>query len=244
MIDRAKTGRIVSIVSDSYDYFNAVETLYGGAFRDDIIEAGKNGGRIVIRPDSGDPVDVVVRTLKILEAKFGTTVNSKGYKVLPPYIRVLQGDGIDLASMDAILSAVKAEGFSVENIVCGMGGGLLQKPNRDDLNFAQKASAARIKGVWYDVYKDPATADPSFVKRSKRGRLSTVFDGVAFKTIRTADLKADQRDAMVAVFRNGAVLSRTDLVTVRSLAEQTARVFMRPPGTSKAAKKSPKVANG
>lgn len=229
LIDRAKSGRIVSIVSDSYDYFNAVEKLYGEQFRDDIIEAGKNGGRVVIRPDSGDPVQVVVRTLQILEDKFGVSVNAKGYKVLPPYIRVLQGDGIDLDSMNTLLGAVKAAGYSVENVVCGMGGGLLQKPTRDDLNFAQKASAARIKGEWYDVYKDPATADPNFVKRSKRGRLSTVFDGAAFKTIRTADLKPHEKDAMVPVFRNGVVLATTDLAAVRALAEKTAAIFVNPP---------------
>lgn len=229
LIDRAKTGRIVSIVSDSYDYFHAVEKLYGERFRDDIIEAGKNGGRVVIRPDSGDPVEVVIRTLQILEQKFGVTVNTKGYKVLPPCIRILQGDGIDLTSMHTLLGAVRDAGYSVENIVCGMGGGLLQKPTRDDLNFAQKASAACINGKWHDVYKDPITADLNFVKRSKRGRLSTVFDGVAYKTVRTADLKPHEKDAMVAVFRNGDVLLKTDLDSMRVMAEKTAKIFINRP---------------
>lgn len=237
LIDRAKTGRIVSIVSDSYDYFRAVEELYGTRFRDDMIEVGKNGGRVVIRPDSGDPVDVVVRTLQILERKFGVVVNGKGYKVLPPFVRVLQGDGIDLASMHGLLEGVKAAGFSVENVVCGMGGGLLQKPTRDDLNFAQKASAARIKGEWYDVYKDPATADAQFVKKSKRGRLSTVFDGVAYRTIRTADLAPGERDAMAVIFRDGQVMARTDLATVRATAEKTAEIFRSRPSL-----KTPKAA--
>lgn len=232
LIDRAKTGRIVSIVSDSYDYFKTVEMLYGEAFREDILEAGKNGGRVVIRPDSGDPVEVVVRTLQILDEKFGTTVNAKGYKVLPACVRVLQGDGIDLTSMTAVLEAVKAAGYSVENVVCGMGGGLLQKPTRDDLNFAQKASAARINGEWFDVYKDPATADPQFVKKSKRGRLSTVFDGVSYRTIRTADLQPGQKDAMVPIFRDGEVLARTDLAAVRNLAEKTTRIFLTRPVAS------------
>ncbi len=231
LIDRAKTGRIVSIVSDSYDYFAAIENLYGDKFKDDIVEVGKNGGRVVIRPDSGDPVEVVVRTLEILEEKFGVTVNAKGYKVLPPYIRVLQGDGIDLMSMEGLLSEVKARGFSVENVVCGMGGGLLQKPTRDDLNFAQKASAARIKGVWHDVYKDPITADAAFVKKSKRGRLSTVWDGVAFKTIRTSELAAGEKDAMVPVFRDGKVLVKTDFTTVRETAEYFSKLFRDPPKT-------------
>jgi nicotinamide phosphoribosyltransferase len=89
LIDKAKEGRIVSIVSDSYDYFNNVMNVYGGEFKADILEAGEKGGRVVIRPDSGDPVDVIKKTLEILEDKFGCTVNSKGFKVLPPCVRVL-----------------------------------------------------------------------------------------------------------------------------------------------------------
>lgn len=205
LIDKAKQGRIVSIVSDSYDYFNNVMKVYGDRFKQDILDAGKKGGRVVIRPDSGDPVEVITRTLDILAEKFKgeCTVNSKGYKVLPPCLRILQGDGIDLDTVKDILDAVKAKGYSAENLVFGMGGGLEQKVNRDDLNFAQKASAARIKGKWHDVFKDPVTADPRFVKKSKKGRLSTIWNGVAFQTKRTADLLNGEIDRMIPVFRNG-----------------------------------------
>lgn len=249
LIEKAKQGRIVSIVSDSYDYYNTVRNMFGGSLKNDVIEAGANGGRVVIRPDSGDPVEVVVNTLKILDETFGTTVNGKGYKVLPPYLRVLQGDGIDLGSLHDMVDAVKAAGFSIENVVFGMGGGLEQKVTRDDLNFAQKASAARINGVWHDVYKDPITADVNFVKKSKRGRLSTVFDGAAFTTKRTADLAAGEVDSLQPVFRNGEVLRMQSFDAVRKLAEdftalarKAAHVAAAPVAALKAKPATPKVA--
>lgn len=219
MIDKAKEGKIVSIVSDSYDYYNNVEKVYGEQFKEDILEAGRNGGRVVIRPDSGDPVEVVVNTLKMLEQKFGVTVNSKGFKVLPSCVRVLQGDGIDLDSVQDMLAAIKDAGFSVENMVFGMGGGLEQKVNRDDLGFAQKASAAKINGVWHDVYKDPKSNGMSFSKQSKRGRLSTVWDGVAFATKRASELKGSEKDQMVTVFKDGVMTQNQVFDTVRKNAE-------------------------
>lgn len=205
LIDRAKQGKIVSIVSDSYDYFNNVMNVFGDEFKADIMEASRNGGRVVIRPDSGDPVEVITKTLEILGEKFKDEIktNRKGYKVLPPGLRILQGDGIDMDTVGDILKAVQAMGFSLENIVFGMGGGLEQKVNRDDLNFAQKASAACIKGIWYDVFKDPITQAVEFVKQSKKGRLSTIWNGVAVVTKRTADLVKGETDAMLRIFRNG-----------------------------------------
>ncbi|MBI3440685.1 MAG: nicotinate phosphoribosyltransferase [Proteobacteria bacterium] len=219
LIDRAKTGKIVSIVSDSYDYFNNLTNVYGGDFKEDILEAGRNGGRVVIRPDSGDPVDVIIKSLKILDEKFGCTVNKKGYKVLPPCVRVLQGDGIDIDSLKNILKAIKENGYAAENLVFGMGGGLEQKVNRDLLNFAQKASWASIKGVEHDIFKNPATAALEFVKKSKKGRLSTVFDGVAFKTKRTLDLLKGEADMMVPVFRDGAALNLQSFSGIRAKAK-------------------------
>lgn len=224
LIDEAKKGKIVSIVSDSYDYYNNVENVFGGEFKQDILDAGKAGGRVVVRPDSGDPVEVVTKTLQILCEKYKDecTVVKKGgkeFKLLPPCIRVLQGDGIDLDSLKNMLTAIEKAGFSAENMVFGMGGGLEQKVNRDDLNFAQKASAACIKGVWHDVHKDPVTADPNFVKKSKKGRLSTIWDGVAFATKRTMDLLTGQKDSMQVVFKNGEALNTQYFDEIRERAE-------------------------
>ena len=160
------------------------------------------GGTLVVRPDSGEPVEVVPEAIERLMAKFGYETNSKGYRVLPACVRLIQGDGICARSIDAILAAMKARGLSVDNVAFGMGGELLQKINRDTQQFAMKASAICINGEWRDVYKDPIT-DPG--KRSKRGRLALINDEQGYRTVRE-DALGDQRNALVKVFRNGDVL--------------------------------------
>ncbi len=160
----AKPGAIVAVVSDSYDVFNAASSLWGEELRQQVIDSG---AVVVIRPDSGDPVGVNVKLIQILEQKFGTTVNSKGFKVLNN-VRLIQGDGVNELSIRSILGALQAMGFSADNIAFGMGGALLQQIDRDTQKFAMKCSSALVNGEWIDVQKDPAT-DPG--KRSKAGRV-------------------------------------------------------------------------
>lgn len=158
--------KVFAAVSDSYDIYNAMENLWGGELRDEVI---KSGSTVVIRPDSGDPLEVIPRLMDIAAAKFGCTENSKGYMVLK-HIRFIWGDGInDEKEIAEILNVVMRHGYSADNIAFGMGGGLLQKVNRDTLGFAMKCSAISVNGEWRDVYKDPVT-QPG--KASKRGRLT------------------------------------------------------------------------
>lgn len=155
---------IVAVVSDSYDLFHAVNNIWGVALKDDIVS---RQGRVVIRPDSGDPIEITLKTVEALGAKFGFTINSKGYKVLPDYIRMIQGDGVTAVTIGAILNNFAVHGWSAENIAFGMGGGLLQQVNRDTLRFAMKACEIDINDTTYPVSKRPAT-DPS--KGSKAWR--------------------------------------------------------------------------
>ena len=87
----AKPGSIVAVVSDSYDIYTAIREHWGKTLRDEVIASG---GTLVVRPDSGDPVEVVNQCLVLLDEAFGHTVNRKGYKVLN-HVRVIQGDGIN-----------------------------------------------------------------------------------------------------------------------------------------------------
>lgn len=162
MVDQFGNG-LYAVVSDSYDIYNAVDNIWGKDLKDKVIEFG---GRLVIRPDSGDPVEVTLTLIESLGKSFGFTKNSKGYKVLHPSVRLIQGDGVNPNSIVKILQNFAYNGWSAENIVFGMGGALLQKVDRDSLKFAMKASAIRISGIWNDVYKDPVT-DPG--KVSKKG---------------------------------------------------------------------------
>lgn len=205
---------IAACVSDSYDIYNAVENLWCGPR---LLEMVRNsGGKLVIRPDSGDPVEVICRCLRILENKLGMTKNSKGYKVLPPYFGLIQGDGINDESLPEILDAVVSRGYSASNLAFGMGGGLLQQVNRDTQKFAFKCSAALKDGIWVDVAKDPATDSG---KRSKKGRLALILENGEYKTVRGPH----PNDLLVPVFENGKVLKTYTLDEVRA---NSNRVFL------------------
>ena len=172
-----KPGAIIACVSDSYDIYKACE-LWGTELKQDVIDSGAT---VVIRPDSGDPATVVLECLKILEKKFGSVVNSKGYHVLNN-VRVIQGDGINHHSIRQILEAITAWGFSADNVAFGQGGALLQQVNRDTLKFAMKCSAALVNGEWIDVFKDPIHDKG---KASKRGRLILDYVGPKLGQYRT-----------------------------------------------------------
>ena len=160
----AKPGSIVAIVSDSYDVFNAVDKLWGEELRQQIIDSGAT---VVIRPDSGDPLIICRQLIQKLAAKFGTTTNDKGFRVLNN-VRLIQGDGVNEHTIRMILGDFLVHGFSADNIAFGMGGALLQQLDRDTQKFAMKCSSAEINGEWVDVQKDPITDSG---KKSKAGRV-------------------------------------------------------------------------
>ncbi len=163
-------GSMYAVVSDSYDIFNAVTNIWGKELKNDVIATG---GKLVVRPDSGVPHVVVLDVVERLGKAFGYTTNKKGYKVLHPSVRVIQGDGINLESIPEILMTLESAGWSTENVAFGMGGMLLQGMNRDTMEWAMKCSAIKINGKWYDVYKDPIT---SKAKKSKKGRFAVVYE--------------------------------------------------------------------
>jgi nicotinamide phosphoribosyltransferase len=204
-------GKLVAVVSDSYDLWNALENLWGDELRTHV---ENSGGTLVIRPDSGDPVSIVTEAIERLMKIFGYRVNSKGYRVLPDCIRLIQGDGICIQSIEAILAAMKLRRQSADNIAFGMGGALLQQVNRDTLKFAMKASAARVGGIWRDVFKDPVT---DAGKRSKKGRLAVVNENGSLKTIQARDL-GRRENLLSVVFQNGNIVHEETFETIRSRA--------------------------
>lgn len=191
----------VAVVSDSYNIFRACKYMWGTKLRDQVLA---RDGVLVVRPDSGKPDEVVLKVLNLLGECFGTTINEKGYRLLNPKVRVIQGDGIDYEMVGLILETMKLNGWSADNIVFGSGGGLLQQVNRDTQKFAIKCSAVLVGDEWRDVMKDPIT-DPG--KRSKAGRLALVKLDGQWMTMRQeeASLRGLQ-DHLVPVYRNGELL--------------------------------------
>jgi nicotinamide phosphoribosyltransferase len=202
-----KPGTIFAVVSDSYDIYKACEYIWGEVLRQQVIDSGAT---LVIRPDSGDPVAVTLRCVQILDEKFGHTVNDKGFKVLNN-VRLIQGDGVNPSSIEAILMNFKAHGYSADNIAFGMGGALLQHMNRDTQEFAMKASAVKVAGEagWRDVSKSPIGQAS---KKSKGGRFTVLRNGDKWETV---PYDPDVDSLLAPVFENGALLRDVSLTQVR-----------------------------
>jgi nicotinamide phosphoribosyltransferase len=210
----AKPGTMVACVSDSYNLWNACENLWGGELRQEVIDSG---AVIIIRPDSGDPATVVLKTMEILDSKFGTTINSKGYKVLNN-VRVIQGDGINEHSIKEILTIIINNGYSAANVAFGMGGALLAQVHRDTLKFAMKCSHITVNGKSQDVFKDPITDNG---KKSKPGRLDLIkLANGNFETIRLpSESNFNELSIMQTVYENGELLIDEKFETIRNRAK-------------------------
>ena len=210
-------GKLVAVVSDSYDIYHAVSEIWGKQLKD-LVKA--NGGTVVVRPDSGDPTVVPVDIIELLMESFGESTNAKGYRVLPDCVRVIQGDGMNLGSIGELLARLKERRISAENIAFGMGAGLLQKVNRDTLRFAQKANAVlapagRYEGepVWNKVRKT-VKSDPS--KSSKAGVQAVIRaeDGT-WQSVEAGDLGA-RKNLLSVVYRAGEILREQSFDEIRA----------------------------
>lgn len=218
MLEKFPKG-LVAVVSDSYDLFNALENIWGDELKEQVLA---REGTLVVRPDSGDPVEIVCQTLEVLGEKFGYSTNSKGYKVLESHIRVIQGDGIYLSSLKNILNAMLDKGWAMDNVTFGMGGGLLQAVSRDSYQFAMKACAIERNGEIQPIYKEPKTDKK---KTSKRG-IQGVFEKngqLAAKTISPAEI-ADPANMLKPVYElveGKPQTTHLSFTQVRQQAEQT-----------------------
>jgi len=199
-----KDWPMVACVLDSYNIYEAVKAVTNP---DSIIRKMveyEDGPIFVIRPDSGEPLEVLEQVFNILEEnQVAYTENSKGYKELKKY-RIIWSDGINPHQIDRMLGFIEQRGYAASNMAFGSGGDIMQNVTRDTCKFAFKCSAVEIDGQWYDVFKDPIT-DPG--KQSKAGKqehdhLTTVYDAGALRKnhtmeeIRTrSDVVSEARDA-------------------------------------------------
>jgi nicotinamide phosphoribosyltransferase len=216
----------VSVVSDSFNLWDVLDD-YIPRLRSEILA---RDGRLVIRPDSGDPVKIITGNpdapvgsseyrgvIETLWDIFGGTINDKGYKVLDPHIGAIYGDSISLVRAGAILQNLKDKGFASSNIVFGIGSYTYQYVTRDSLELALKATDVTVDGVEKAIFKDPIT-DLNHMKRSARGRVAvvrregvlTLVDGLT-----VADVVPD--DELRVVFRDGAQENTQTLSEIRSL---------------------------
>eukprot|EP01007_Sphenomonas_quadrangularis_P003544 NODE_723_length_1227_cov_104.109508_g579_i0.p1 GENE.NODE_723_length_1227_cov_104.109508_g579_i0~~NODE_723_length_1227_cov_104.109508_g579_i0.p1 ORF type:complete len:279 (-),score=127.54 NODE_723_length_1227_cov_104.109508_g579_i0:257-1093(-) len=207
---------IFACVSDSYDIYNAVEHVWGEELKQEVLNMK---AKLVVRPDSGDPVKVVTKLCQILDEKFGHTINSKGFKVINK-VAIIQGDGVDQMVVGNVLEAVIAQGYSASNIAFGSGGALLQKFHRDTCKFAFKCSWAMVDGKSVEVYKEPKE---DTTKVSKRGRLDLIRDPATGEptTVRLEDGQEAHPDSlMVTVYEDGRFSPDATMDEIRRRADE------------------------
>ena len=204
---------VAGLLLDTYDHEHAVRNILGKELRDEVLNYP---GLVAVRCDSGDPVKVTADTIEWLMEDFGSTVNSKGFRRLPPNILAVQGDGLTPVTHREVYAELERRGLAADNVICGMGGGLLQQVNRDTLNFGQKANAIRVNGTWRDIQKIPAG---DAMKRSKAGRLALKYDGENYETV-PRDSIAPEENVLVPVFRDGKLLKMWDFEELKARSER------------------------
>lgn len=203
MLDLYASNGVALLLTDSYDHENAVKNIIGVQLKEKIQNFP---GLVGIRPDSGDVVQVTAETTEWLMGAFGYTVNSKGFRVLPDFVRVVQGDGVNRHSFPEVFIEMERRGLAADNAVFGMGGGLLQHCNRDTMGFGMKANAVCVNGEWREVSKAPK-ADT--LKHSKPGRLALQYIDGDYRTVPRDSIPPEQ-NLLQPVFRNGQLLKKWD----------------------------------
>ena len=214
-----------SMVSDSYDYWNMVDSIIPEC-KDDIL---RHNGYIGIRGDSGDPVEIATETVFRLWETFGGTVNKKGYKVLDPHIKAIYGDSITPQRAEAIYQRLIEKGFACSNVLLGVGSFSMQcleqgdklKPfTRDTYGIAIKATYCEVNGRPIPIFKDPKTDSKQFKKSQKgccrveRGKEGELFyvDGLTFE-----ETENDQKNLLQIVFKDGEMKKEQTLAEIRGL---------------------------
>ena len=229
ILDQFPTG-IVSVVSDSFDLWK-VCTDFCVELRDRILN---RQGKLVIRPDSGDPVDIVCGmnthpdydknstvytaeqnkgVVELLWDVFGGTINSKGYKVLDPHIGVIYGDSISRERAEAICSRLAMKGFASNNIVFGIGSYTYNYNTRDSLGIAVKSTYCEVDGNAREIFKDPTTDNG--MKKSARGLLKVTKENGQFVLHDQVTNEEEKTGELVPVYRNGELLVDWTLQQVR-----------------------------
>jgi nicotinamide phosphoribosyltransferase len=218
---------IVSIVSDTWDFWK-VMTEYLPALKKEILA---RNGRVVIRPDSGDPVKIICGdgessysmitdaqrkgAYELLWDTFGGTINEKGYKILDPHIGLIYGDSITRGRQHQILKNLEDKGFAFSNGVLGIGSFTYVYVTRDTFGFAMKATWGMVNGVPKDIFKNPKT-DSGF-KKSAKGLLMVYSDPKTgkLKLKDNCTLQEEESGLLKTVFEDGVLVVETSLAEIR-----------------------------
>ena len=232
LLDTYPTG-ILSVVSDTWDLWK-VCTEHIVTLKEEILA---RDGKLVIRPDSGDPVDILcgvgydvhinpLRTnrpdysieerkgvIELLWDVFGGTVNEQGYKVLDAHIGAIYGDSITIDRADEICARLEAKGFASTNVVLGIGSFTYQYNTRDTFGFAMKATYVEVEGEGREIFKDPITDDGT--KKSATGLLSVHNHDGEYVLVDRCTWEGEEVSSLQTIYKNGEFHNTTTLSEIR-----------------------------
>lgn len=227
LLETYPTG-ILSVVSDTWDLFKVI-TEYLPRLKEEILA---RDGKLVIRPDSGDPVDILcgreeqlsdvpgeyktpaeIGVIELLWDIFGGTVNEQGYKVLDPHIGAIYGDSITIDRAEEICERLEVKGFASTNVVLGVGSFTYQFNTRDTFGFAMKATYVEINGEGREIFKDPITDDGT--KKSATGLLRVTTGENGYKLVDMQTWAGEQTGELKSIYENGVFYNQTTLTEIR-----------------------------
>jgi nicotinamide phosphoribosyltransferase len=225
LITEVYPSGIVSIVSDTWDFWQVI-TDFLPKLKDKILA---RDGKVVIRPDSGDPVKIIVGdeeaapgspeykgAILCMWETFGGTITEQGYKLLDGHIGLIYGDSITTERQIAILEGLKRKGFASYNVVLGIGSYTYEYVTRDTFGFAMKATYGEVNGIGRDIYKDPKTDDGT--KKSAKG-LMQVYRNENTGKLELKDQCTWEEEAqgeLNTVFKDGKLIVDWTLAQVRA----------------------------
>jgi nicotinamide phosphoribosyltransferase len=221
LISEVYPSGIVSIVSDTWDLWKVL-TEYLPKLK---IEVKARDGKVVIRPDSGDPVDIICGNpigkndyekkgvIELLWETFGGTTNAKGYKEMDSHIGSIYGDSITVDRAIQICERLKAKGFASTNVVLGIGSYTYQYNTRDTFGFAMKATYGEVNGEGRAIFKDPITDDGT--KKSAKGLMKIELQNGAYILRDNVTWEEEIQGELKEVFRDGKLLVDWKLSEVR-----------------------------
>jgi nicotinamide phosphoribosyltransferase len=226
LMETFPTG-ILSIVSDTWDLWK-VCTQHLPVLKEEILA---RDGKIVIRPDSGDPVDILCGqsvdkwtrstkdipkqkgVIELLWDVFGGTVNEQGYKVLDPHIGAIYGDSITIDRADEICSRLEAKGFASTNVVLGIGSFTYQYNTRDTFGFAMKATYVEVNNEGREIFKDPITDDGT--KKSATGLLAVHKSGNSITLFDRQNWASEGNGMLQTIYAMGVFFNETTLDKIK-----------------------------
>ncbi len=222
LITEVYPSGIVSVVSDTWDLWKVLNE-YLPNLKNEILS---RDGKLVIRPDSGDPVKIICGdsdaensiekkgVVQLLWETFGGKINKKGYKELDSHIGAIYGDSITLERAKLICEGLKSKGFASTNVVLGVGSFTYQYNTRDTFGFAMKATYGEVNGEGRDIYKDPVTDDGT--KKSARGLIKIILENGVYKMIDQVSWKEEKEGELKEIFRDGVLLIDHKLSDIRN----------------------------